>query len=64
MRLNYTERTLFLIRDHQCDIENIHLYFPARFLGGSWVFSGSFMGVSRALQDYFKSVPRVFAGYF
>ena len=56
MKLNYTGRAVFLLNDHHYDMENTYLYLHGCFFGGSWVFSGYFMGVSRELHDYFKSV--------
>ena len=49
-------KSSFLQNDHYCDIENIYLYLPGHFWGGSWVVSGYFIGVSWVLQDYFKNV--------
>ena len=56
VNLDYTERAVFLISDHHCDMENKYLYLPGCYSGGSWVCLGYFMGVSRIHQDYFKSV--------
>ena len=56
MKLNYTERAVFLISDHHCDMENKKIYYHGCFLGGSWGFPGYFMVVSSILQDYFKIV--------
>ena len=55
VNLDYTERAVFLISDHHCDMGNKSLYLPGWFLGSSWLFSGHFMGVSRILRDNFKS---------
>ena len=62
MNLNYTERSVFPISDHHCDMENKYLYFPGCLLGDSGVFSGYFMGFSQMLQDDFKSVLMGFWG--
>ena len=75
MRLNYTERALFILSDHHYGMENIFPYLPRCFLEGSgcfqaisWVF---FKGDLRLFQEYFNvilefvmSVPRVFLGCF
>ena len=50
MKLNYTERAVFLISDYHCNIKNKYLRLLGSFLGGSWVFQG-----------YFKIISRVFS---
>ena len=37
-------------------MENINLYLPGCFLGGSWLFQGCFKGTSRLFQEYFDVI--------
>ena len=62
VNLDYTERAVFLISDHHCDMANKYLYLPGWFFGSSRVFSGHFMGVSRTLHYYFNSMFNVIQG--
>ena len=71
MKLDYTERALFLLSDHHCNMKNIYLWLAGCFFGVSWVFLGYSMGVSKILQEYFNvilqciiGVPRVLLGCF
>ena len=57
MRLNYTERTVFLLREHHCDMENKKLLF-------AWVFLGRLLGVFRLLHGCFKGTSRLFQVHF
>ena len=53
MKLNGTERAVFVISDHQCDMENIYSIFARVFLG--W-----FMGVFKLFHGWFKANTRSF----